>query len=98
MRWAVPLHCTISLALGLCCLHAAAQDPVTALLPDSLTRDAGMVKRVDITEIDIESPRKARMHRRYVYTILNHYGDVFSNISTFYDKYHDLESANAVLY
>ena len=98
MRWAVPLHCYLLLALGLYCLPAAAQDPVTAPLPDSLTRDAGMVKRVDLTEIEIESPRKARMHRRYVYTILNHYGDIFSYIYTFYDKYHDLESVNAVLY
>ena len=77
---------------------AATQDPLTAPLPDSLTRDAGMVKRVDVTEIDIESLRKARIHRRYVYTILNHYGDAFSNISTFYDKYHDLSSVTAVLY
>ena len=98
MRCSVCLYWYISLALGLCCRHAAAQEPVTAPLPDSLTRDAGMVKRVDITEIEIESPRKARMHRRYVYTILNHYGDIFSYIYTFYDKYHDLESVNAVLY
>jgi hypothetical protein len=94
----VPLLWYILPIVCLCCLHAAGQDAVTAPLPDSLTRAAGMVKRMDVTEIEIESPRKARVHRHYVYTILNHYGDRFSNIYTFYDKYHDLESVNAVLY
>ena len=46
-----------------------AQEPVTGPLPDSLVQDAGMVKRMDATEIDIESPRKARIHHRYVYDI-----------------------------
>lgn len=81
------------------CWHSGrTQDPVTAPLPDSLTQDAGMVKRMDLTEIDIESPRKARIHRKYLYTILNHNGDVFSLISTYYDKYHDLGNVTAVLY
>ena len=91
-RWA----CLLSLCLLV--RPAPAQDPVTARLPDSLMQDAGMVKRMDITEIDIESPRKARIHRKYLYTILNHNGDVFSRISTYYDKYHDLGSVNVVLY
>jgi hypothetical protein len=74
------------------------QDPVTARLPDSLTQGAAMVKRMDLTEIDIESPRKARMHRRYVYTILNPAGESFGAIFTFYDKFHDLGSVSATLY
>ncbi|HEV2481534.1 MAG TPA: DUF3857 domain-containing protein [Puia sp.] len=98
MRRPVPLHWYLLLLLCLVGVHAAGQDPVTAPLPDSLTRDAGMVKRVDVTEIEIESSRKARIHRHYVYTILNQYGDGFSNIYTFYDKFHDLESVSAVLY
>ena len=98
MHRPVSLHWYILLILGVCCSRAAGQDPVTAPLPDSLTRDAGMVKRMDVTEIEIESPRKAKVHRHYVYTILNHFGDAFSNIYTFYDKYHDLGSVNAVLY
>lgn len=85
-------------AFCLCWHSGIAQDAVTGPLPDSLTQDAGMVKRMDLTEIEIESPRKARMHRKYVYTILNHNGDVFSHISTFYDKYHDLGNVTAVLY
>jgi Domain of Unknown Function with PDB structure (DUF3857)/Transglutaminase-like superfamily len=98
MVWRVLRNGCSWLVLGLSCLLATAQDQATAPLPDSLTRGAGMIKRVDVTEIDIESPRKARIHRRYVYTILNPHGDFFSNISTFYDKYHDLKSVTAVLY
>jgi Domain of Unknown Function with PDB structure (DUF3857)/Transglutaminase-like superfamily len=90
----------------LCCLLAAcllwhpvsAQEPVTGPLPDSLTEGAGIVKRMDLTEIDIESIRKARIHRKYVYTILNSTGDPWSGISTFYDKFHDLGNVNATLY
>ena len=74
------------------------QDPVTARLPDSLTQGAAMVKRMDLTEIDIESPRKARMHRKYIYTILNPAGESFGAIFTFYDKFHDLGSVSATLY
>jgi hypothetical protein len=74
------------------------QDPITARLPDSLTQGASVVKRMDLTEIDIESPRKARIHRKYVYTILTPAGESFGTIFTFYDKYHDLGSVNAVLY
>jgi hypothetical protein len=98
MRWQILLRCYLLLAFGACCLITSAQDVVSTPLPDSLTRDAGMVKRMDLTEINIESPRKARLHRHYVYTILGSNGDVWSYIFTFYDKFHDLESFNAVLY
>ncbi len=76
----------------------SAQEPMTGPLPDSLTKGAGMVKRMDLTEIDIESPRKARIHHQYVYTILNSTGDPWSAISTFYDKFHDLGNVSATLY
>src|ERR1700761_2644743 len=77
---------------------AWSQEEVKTPLPDSLTRGAGMVKRMDLTEIAIESPRKARLHRKYIYTILNHSGDAYSSISTWYDKFHDLDNVSAVLY
>lgn len=79
-------------------LPARPQEGVTGPLPDSLSQDAGMVKRMDATEIDIQSPRKARIHHKYVYTILNANGEAWSQVSTFYDKYHDLVSATATLY
>jgi hypothetical protein len=74
------------------------QGPVAEGIADSLRKDAGMVKRSDITEIDIESPRKAKIHRKYVYTILNSTGDQYADISTFYDKFNDLADVTAILY
>jgi hypothetical protein len=71
---------------------------VTERLPDSLERGASVVERMDLVEIDIESPRRARMHRKYIYTIQNPGGDAFGRIFTFYDKFHDLGSVSATLY
>ena len=74
------------------------QGPVAEGIVESLRKDAGMVKRSDITEIDIESPRKAKIHRKYVYTILNSTGDQYADINTFYDKFNDLADVTAILY
>jgi hypothetical protein len=89
------------LTLVLCrqvCLQAAAQQGVGAGIEDSITKDATVVERTDITEIVIESSRKASIHRKYVYTILNSQGDEYATIRTFYDKFNDLISATGVLY
>ena len=93
--------CRIGLYAVAVCLFwhtCPAQEPVSGLLPDSLTRGAAMVKRLDETDIDIESPRKARVHHRYVYTILKPLGDQYSVVSAWYDKFHDLGSITATLY
>ncbi len=79
-------------------LWTSGQGPVAEGIADSLRKDAGMVKRSDIMEIDIESPRKARIHRKYVYTILNSTGDRYADIGTFYDKFNDLADVTAILY
>jgi hypothetical protein len=77
---------------------AYGQGPVAAAIPDSLRQGASVVERADETEIDIESPRKARIHRRVVYTILNANGDAYATIHTYYDKFHDLINATGILY
>jgi hypothetical protein len=74
------------------------QDLAAAAIPDSLRQGAGVVERVDEMEIAIESPRKAKIHRRVVYTILNSTGDQYATIHTYYDKFHDLVSATGILY
>ena len=80
------------------CRQAAAQPLVATGIADSITKGAGVVERTDITEIVIESPRKASIHRKYVYTILNSQGDEYATIRTFYDKFNDLINATGVLY
>src|SRR5258708_2076766 len=64
-----------------------AQDWSPAPIADSLQKNAGMVRRTDATELDIESPRKARLHYRRIYTILNSSGDKYAVVYSFYDKF-----------
>src|ERR1700722_13188425 len=78
--------------------RSLSQDAVSGRLPDSLEQGASVGKRMDLTEIDIESPRKAHMHRKYIYTILNPAGESFGTVFTFYDKFHDLGPVSATLY
>lgn len=75
-----------------------AQPPAPAAITDSLKKNASMVVRQDDLEIEIISPRKAKMHHRYVYTILNALGDTYATVHTFYDPFHDLVSASGILY
>ena len=72
--------------------------PPAAPIADSLKKEADMVVRTNELEIEILSPRKAKMVHRYVYTILNSRGDGYANVHTFYDKFHDLISATGILY
>jgi transglutaminase-like putative cysteine protease len=85
-------------AASLIASSAIGQSMGMGRLPDSLEQGAAVVKRMDLTEIDIESPRKARMHRKYIYTILNPAGEPFGTVFTFYDKFHDLGNVSATLY
>ncbi len=78
-------------------LRGLGQLPATPIT-DSLKKDAVMVVRKNEMEIEIISPRKAKMVHRYIYTILNSRGDVYANAHTFYDKFHDLVSVTGVLY
>ncbi len=80
------------------CCKGNGQEPPAAGIPDSIARGAGMVIRQDATDISIESPRKARIHHKYLYTILNASGDPYATIHTFYDKFHNLASATGILY
>jgi len=74
------------------------QDLNSGTIADSLKRGAVAVKRMDETEIEIESPRKAKLHYKYFYTILNSSGDPFATVHSFYDKFHKLNNVTAILY
>ena len=78
--------------------RARAQDWNPAPIADSLQKNAGMVRRMDATELDIESPRKARLHYRRIYTILNSSGDKYAVVYSFYDKFHSLNNITGILY
>ena len=96
MSHAVNFRRTGAVAMLFLALAGRSQTP--AVIPDSLAKNAVMVVRSNQLEIDILSPRKAKMHRRHVYTILNSRGDNYANVYTFYDKFNDLVSATGILY
>ncbi|HEY4109452.1 DUF3857 domain-containing protein [Puia sp.] len=86
------------LALSLPALAGRAQDPLLAPLPDSLRQGAVMVRRLDQVEITIESAHRARVHRKWVSTILNSNGDRYGLIYTFYDRFRELSGVTAMMY
>ena len=49
-------------------------------IPDSLTRDADAVCRLDETEVEVKSPGKIIVRERYIYTILNEQAEHLANI------------------
>lgn len=75
-----------------------AQGRAAASIPDSLKKEAVMVVRQDQEEIEVVSSRKTKIHRHYVYTILNSQGDRYAAVHTFYDKFHDVVSITGILY
>src|ERR1700753_754332 len=77
---------------------ARGQDWKASAIPDSLKQGAAMVKRMDLTEIEILSPRKAHIHRKHVYTVLSAAGDRLAYMHTFYDKFNDLTTVTGILY
>jgi len=88
----------ILLVAGLSAGIASAQDWSSSTIPDSLRKEASAVRRIDETVIEIESPRKAKLHYRRAYTILNSAGDEYATVHAFYDKFHKLNIATATLY
>jgi Domain of Unknown Function with PDB structure (DUF3857)/Transglutaminase-like superfamily len=82
----------------LICAQCRGQELDPTTLQDSLKNGASVVRRVDDTQIDIESPGKARMRYKRVVTVLNNFGDSYASIYAFYDKFHHLNSATGLLY
>jgi hypothetical protein len=90
----------LGLLIGVFCQEGRCQQQQlnASTIPDSLRKEAAAVKRSDETDIEIESPRKAKLRYKRVFTILNPSGDAYAAVYTFYDKFHKLNNATATLY
>jgi len=86
------------LIIMISCGKSFAQELNTSTIADSLKFGAVAVKRVDETELDIESPGKATLHYKQLYTILNSGGDQYATVHAYYDKFHKLGNVTAILY
>ena len=67
-------------------------------IPDSLTRNADAVCRLDETEVEVISPGKIIVRERHIYTILNEHADELARYVATYDKLSTLNYVNGTLY
>jgi hypothetical protein len=89
---------TFWLYLFLCPSLLSAQNFNAYLIPDSLKKDANVVKRYEEKIIEIKSPGKAVEKERHVYTILNEEAERYGSYTSFYDKFTTIESISGTLY
>lgn len=75
-----------------------AQQYNAALIPDSLTKNARVVKRFDETILELKSPRTATLREHEVYTILNETGEEFAKYRSYYNKFNSISSISGILY
>ena len=75
-----------------------AENIIRRNIPDSLTKDADAVCRLDETEVEIKTPGKITVRERHVFTILNEGGAHLANFVTSYDKLNTIDYVNASLY
>jgi len=68
------------------------------LIPDSLKKNAGVVKRYDEMRVEIISPDKAKLYTHYASTILNEAGDDYADYVSSYDKFNSINYISATLY
>ncbi|MFT4092560.1 MAG: DUF3857 domain-containing protein [Niabella sp.] len=67
-------------------------------IPESLLKNADMVKRLDELRVEIKSPGKAIYYRHYIYTILNEAAEGYAYFYDYYDKFRSIESISGTLY
>ena len=84
------------LLLAPCGLRA--QNYSTALIPDSLRKDARAILRERDMVLEIKSPGKAVVKEHDVYTVLNAHGDNMGGYTSWYDKFTSISDVSGVLY
>lgn len=67
-------------------------------IPDSLLKSACMVKRIDETIMQIKSPAKATIYRKYAYTILDESGQKYASFSDYYNRFRQITAITGTLY
>ena len=79
-------------------IYSLAQNFNTLLIPDSLRKDANVVKRFEEIVLEIKSPGKAVQKKRKVYTILNEEANSHARLFTFYNKFNSIDYVTGALY
>lgn len=80
-------------------LHAQKQiDHTFANIPPELVKNANAVVRLQETKIDIHSFKDMTVKKKRIVTVLNKYGDKFTQTYEFYDAYKKILSLEANVY
>ena len=93
----LPLSITLLVA---CCLHGTlyAQQYAISAIPDTLLKDANLIKRLDEHRIQVKDAGKAVYHYKTAYTVLNEFADDASQNMERYDKFRKIGDINCALY
>ncbi len=91
------IACCICAVVALLSDSNAADYPVGSI-PDSLLKNANVIRRYDEMRVEIFSPDKARIYTHYINTILNEAGDKYADYTSWYDKFNTINSISATLY
>jgi transglutaminase-like putative cysteine protease len=70
----------------------------TKLIPDSLLKNANVVKRLEQTTFEVFSSKEVVMRYRYVVTVLNEKGDRDAVFQEWYDKFRKIDNIEGSLY
>jgi len=76
----------------------SAQQFMVILIPDSLKKNADVVKRYEEKILEIKSPGKVIEKERHVYTVLNDEASKYGSYTTFYGKFTSINSVSCTLY
>ena len=81
-------------------LHAQAGGGEYAVskIPQTLLKNANVVKRFSKSEFEVISFSKTRLYEKYAITILNENGDKFASLYRFYDQLRAVKSIEGKLY
>ncbi len=77
-------------------LHAQSYN--VGLIPDSLLKNANVIKRTEEVRIVIKNIDKATVYHKYAITIFNESGDKYATYDNFYNKFIDLSNISGNLY
>lgn len=83
--------------LSLCAHAGDGKYPVSAI-PEKLTKDANVVKRMEAIDFEVISTKSSKLHYKYALTILNENGDKYAAFSESYDKFKHIEFIEGYLY
>ena len=67
-------------------------------IPDSLKKNANIVKRIEEERFTLRSPGEAVYYRKYVLTVLNENGDKHASFQQSYDRFVEIKGIAGVLY